>query len=1016
MLTHLLHWPACAGGLSRPLVLASYLTLLWLLGTFQADAAGRQTVQRGDFQMQQGEAAKLPGGPWIKNARDITYFGHKLCAKLQKADGSRGAKTCVFVQAGQEFRNDDGKFAIMPRRQPGGTWAQSARNIKQESRQVCAEVRKLDGSWTYQCAVADGDIFYMKNDDGILRRSTPPCDTLPQCLLGYVHRPGGNETYCAGLKRCDPVVDRDTCCEPAEPCMNVSWCEYGFVPMPGAYCPTVRCDPVRDYDHCCKPEGSCSNMQPLWEHVTGRIYSCLKGTSGRPNASEIRCDRPVCNNIRHAENCCEDAAPCGNLSRDFGPACDYGFYFNLDDFCDGPVCQDWRDRGKCCQAAERCWDNYTCPYGYLPKNESQPARGIEDFCDGERPNGYYCEEELDLLNCCDPAMSCMHHTCPHGTFNKPGFFCANSTCEEGDTDDCCDPAAICATWDIELKPLTGPNPRRFPGERNCPRGKYFNDNAFCAANPCENNTRDRGSCCEPAAACATLGYCPYSYNFKVNLHTHYCYGPTCIMERDRDLCCDPAAACEAFPYDDNATSPPCPFGYVQKENVSTQLHSDAGGTMDVARRRRAFTWTEAPMTIYCLGTSCELARDRDVCCDVAMPCAGNFVCPHGYTAKLLPAFCDGTVCDTVRDRDFCCEFAAPCEDVTCEAGWVHIPDRYCGGMSCMQDPGCIHEDGAPPCNNALDRDYYHCCERGLPLKYYRWSPTMVRYQYSDAVQAQEIYFYHRQFATRFGSTVTCRNRDDGARDTEGDHCIAPRPDPPSVWCGATDDVDFSANDMCCECISYQGNKVGGQRYSSFVEYGGVAYATPGNYPLREAPEFFIDDDPPTILGGPHVATKWLDFDGSPITIRMDGMPMVIDSYAWRTANDEPKRDPIRWRLEGSEDGVDWVLLHEIDEEGGEQATGTDAFGYTTEPTLVPQLPRQTVLDTMWINMPCLSPQNVTHALSPSCAEGNVLEHAELCTPQCEHGYVPSVGALNCSMGVTSPYTFQCVVNQTGGGS
>jgi hypothetical protein len=35
---------------------------------------------------------------------------------------------------------------------------------------------------------------------------------------------------------------------------------------------------------------------------------------------------------------------------------------------------------------------------------------------------------------------------------------------------------------------------------------------------------------------------------------------------------------------------------------------------------------------------------------------------------------------------------------------------------------------------------------------------------------------------------------------------------------------------------------------------------------------------------------------------------VFDSYTWATANDVPDRDPIRWKVEGSTDNTNWILL------------------------------------------------------------------------------------------------------------
>lgn len=56
-----------------------------------------------------------------------------------------------------------------------------------------------------------------------------------------------------------------------------------------------------------------------------------------------------------------------------------------------------------------------------------------------------------------------------------------------------------------------------------------------------------------------------------------------------------------------------------------------------------------------------------------------------------------------------------------------------------------------------------------------------------------------------------------------------------------------------------------------------------------------------------VATKWLDFYRAPVVFDF-GVPTMIDAYRFATANDFADRDPLRWTLEGSADGVSWVLV------------------------------------------------------------------------------------------------------------
>jgi len=92
--------------------------------------------------------------------------------------------------------------------------------------------------------------------------------------------------------------------------------------------------------------------------------------------------------------------------------------------------------------------------------------------------------------------------------------------------------------------------------------------------------------------------------------------------------------------------------------------------------------------------------------------------------------------------------------------------------------------------------------------------------------------------------------------------------------------------------------------------GATAENPDGDYPPEEGPENTID----TIL-----ETKWLDFNFDPedesqiglSTLIIDvgeGESVTFDGYQWVTANDEAVRDPISWKLYGSNNGNSWNLL------------------------------------------------------------------------------------------------------------
>jgi hypothetical protein len=75
----------------------------------------------------------------------------------------------------------------------------------------------------------------------------------------------------------------------------------------------------------------------------------------------------------------------------------------------------------------------------------------------------------------------------------------------------------------------------------------------------------------------------------------------------------------------------------------------------------------------------------------------------------------------------------------------------------------------------------------------------------------------------------------------------------------------------------------------------------GNSPIGEEPFRAIDG---------LFQTKWSNFGMRTLYIRFPSST-PIDSYTYVTASDAPARDPVRWRLEGSNDGVTFEVLHEM---------------------------------------------------------------------------------------------------------
>lgn len=92
----------------------------------------------------------------------------------------------------------------------------------------------------------------------------------------------------------------------------------------------------------------------------------------------------------------------------------------------------------------------------------------------------------------------------------------------------------------------------------------------------------------------------------------------------------------------------------------------------------------------------------------------------------------------------------------------------------------------------------------------------------------------------------------------------------------------------------------------FVNLANCTASNPGgNNPVHEGPD--------KILKSKSKRGKWLDFNKRPLIIHFR-LPTQVTHFAFRTANDDNRRDPVRFALEGSVDGEKWQLLYEQDTE------------------------------------------------------------------------------------------------------
>lgn len=59
-------------------------------------------------------------------------------------------------------------------------------------------------------------------------------------------------------------------------------------------------------------------------------------------------------------------------------------------------------------------------------------------------------------------------------------------------------------------------------------------------------------------------------------------------------------------------------------------------------------------------------------------------------------------------------------------------------------------------------------------------------------------------------------------------------------------------------------------------------------------------------------TKWLDANNKPVIFDFGETPKTFDRYLFVTGNDAVDRDPIQWKLEGSNDQSRWDLIENVD--------------------------------------------------------------------------------------------------------
>jgi hypothetical protein len=131
-----------------------------------------------------------------------------------------------------------------------------------------------------------------------------------------------------------------------------------------------------------------------------------------------------------------------------------------------------------------------------------------------------------------------------------------------------------------------------------------------------------------------------------------------------------------------------------------------------------------------------------------------------------------------------------------------------------------------------------------------------------------------------------------------------------------DITDKKAVEDCSGAACVQASEFDLTRFGKAVAWPeGTVVTNPGGMnPEGEGPSNLIDGD---------TSTKWLDRNfnvdetqttGHAVIVIDAGESLSFDGYQWATANDELGRDPVSWKLYGSNDGETWTLIDEVTNE------------------------------------------------------------------------------------------------------
>lgn len=107
---------------------------------------------------------------------------------------------------------------------------------------------------------------------------------------------------------------------------------------------------------------------------------------------------------------------------------------------------------------------------------------------------------------------------------------------------------------------------------------------------------------------------------------------------------------------------------------------------------------------------------------------------------------------------------------------------------------------------------------------------------------------------------------------------------------------------------------GGDSYVQLSEFvmTGQNFASLTGYTYTNGNGSSPGTEGPANAGDGNTATKWLNFTGAGSILRIDfGSTITVAGYRIATANDSSYRDPISWRVQSSNDNVNWTTIASV---------------------------------------------------------------------------------------------------------